>query len=231
MFFRSQTAVEQTHIVAALVFELSKVTLAHVRTRVLANLANVDADLAGRIATGLGCPLPAASPAAREPIDLDLSPSLSIVNKAQATLTGRKVGILFTDGSSSTTIAKLAADVRAAGATPVLIAPRLLHIGTKPKAMDADGQLAGTPSVTCDAIAIVVTEQGAATLAADAAAVQFVADAYAHLKAIGHTPQAQLLLDRAHVAPGDGVVDLGPDFIDAAGRRHYLREANSHPLP
>ncbi len=231
MFFRSQTAVEQTHIVAALVFELSKVTLAHVRTRVLANLANVDADLAGRIATGLGCPLPAASPAAREPIDLDLSPSLSIVNKAQATLTGRKVGILFTDGSSSTTIAKLAADVRAAGATPVLIAPRLLHIGTKPKAMDADGQLAGTPSVTCDAIAIVVTEQGAAALGADAAAVQFVADAYAHLKAIGHTPQAQLLLDRAHVAPGDGVVDLGPDFIDAAGRRHYLREANSHPLP
>jgi catalase len=231
MFFRSQTAVEQTHIVAALVFELSKVTLAHVRTRVLANLANVDADLAGRVATGLGCPLPAASPAAREPIDLELSPSLSIVNKAQATLTGRKVGILFTDGSSSTTIAKLAADVRAAGATPVLIAPRLLHIGTKPKAMDADGQLAGTPSVTCDAIAIVVNEQGAAALAADAGAVQFVADAYAHLKAIGHTPQAQLLLDRAHVAPGDGVGDLGPDFIDAAGRRHYLREANSHPLP
>jgi catalase len=231
MFFRSQTAVEQTHIVAALVFELSKVTLAHVRTRVLANLANVDADLAGRVATGLGCPLPAASPAAREPIDLDLSPSLSIVNKAQATLTGRKVGILFTDGSSSTTIAKLAADVRAAGATPVLIAPRLLHIGTKPKAMDADGQLAGTPSVTCDAIAIVVTEQGAAALAADAAAVQFVADAYAHLKAIGHTPQAQPLLDQAHVKPGDGVVDLGPGFIDAAGRRYYLREANSHPLP
>ncbi len=97
MFFRSQTAVEQSHIVSALVFELSKVTLAHIRTRVVANLVNVDADLAGQVANGLGLPLPAATTAAREPIDLDLSPSLSIVNQAKPTLTGRKVGILFTD--------------------------------------------------------------------------------------------------------------------------------------
>jgi catalase len=162
---------------------------------------------------------------------VELSPSLSIVNKAKATLTGRKVGILFTDGSSSARIAKVAADVRAAGATPVLIALKLLHVGTKPKAIDADGQLAGTPSVTCDAIAIVVTEQGATSLAEDAAAVQFVADAYAHLKAIGHTPEAQPLLDRANIELGDGVVDLGPDFIDVACRRYYQREASVHPLP
>ncbi|MDO8392047.1 MAG: catalase [Actinomycetota bacterium] len=224
MFFRSQTPVEQTHIVSAFVFELSKVTLPHVRTRVLANLVNVDAELAGRVAAGLGCPVPPASRAAREPIDLELSPSLSIVNKALATLSGRRVGILFTDGSSSDDIAKVAADVRAAGATPVLVAPRLLQVGTTPKAMDADGQLAGTPSVTCDAIAIIVTEQGAAALAADAVAVQFVADAYAHLKAIGHTAEAQALLDSAHVGSSDGVVGLGPDFIEAARRRFYERD-------
>ncbi len=44
----------------------------------------------------------------------------------------------------------------------MLIAPGLMNVATTPKAMDADGQLAGTPSVTCDAIAIVVTEEGAA---------------------------------------------------------------------
>jgi hypothetical protein len=49
---------------------------------------------------------------------------MSIVNKAKATLTGQKVGILLTDGSPSAGIAKVAADVRAAGATPVLVAPR-----------------------------------------------------------------------------------------------------------
>ncbi len=231
MFFRSQTPIEQTHMVSALVFELSKVTLAHVRTRVLANLVNVDAQLAERVATGLGCPLPEASPAAVEPADLELSPSLSIVNKAKLTLEGRKVGILFTDGSSSADIAKVAADVEAAGATPVLIAPKLLKVGTKPKTLDADGQLAGTPSVTCDAIAIVVTEEGAAALAADAAAVQFVADAFNHLKAIGHTPEAKALLDKAHVVPDDGVVDLGPDLIDAAALRFYERESKARPIP
>ena len=224
MFFRSQTPVEQTHIVSALVFELSKVTLAHIRTRVLANLVNVDSGLAGRVAAGLGCPVPEASPTTRGPIDLDLSPSLSIVNKAKSTLTGRKVGIVFTDGSPSAGITKLAAAVRAAGATPILIAPRLLDVATEPTAMDADGQLAGTPSVTCDAIAIVVTKAGAAALAADPAAVQFVADAYAHLKAIGHTAAATALLDAARVQPDDGVVDLGPDFIAAARQRYYQRE-------
>jgi catalase len=230
MFFRSQTPVEQMHIVSALVFELSKVTLDHIRTRVLANLGNVDTALAGQVADGLGCPLPDASPTAREPIDLDLSPSLSIVNKSKHTLTGRKVGILFTDGSPSADIAKVAAGVRAAGATPVLIAPRRLSVGTEPEAIDADGQLAGTPSVTCDAIAIVVTEAGAAALAADAVAVQFVADAFAHLKAIGHTAAASTLLDAAHVKSDEGVVDLGPDFIAAAAERYYQRDAATKPV-
>jgi catalase len=84
--------------------------------------------------------------------------------------------------------------------------------------------------VTCDAIAIVVSEEGAAALAADAGAVQFVADAYAHLKAIGCTAEAKALLEQAHVEPGHGVVELGPDFIDAAGRRHCEREEAVVPL-
>ena len=48
LFFRSQSAVEQGHMVSAQVFELSKVTLAQVRARVLANLQNVDKGLAER---------------------------------------------------------------------------------------------------------------------------------------------------------------------------------------
>ena len=42
LFFRSQTEIEQAHLASALVFELSKVTLEHVRSRVLSNLRNVD---------------------------------------------------------------------------------------------------------------------------------------------------------------------------------------------
>jgi catalase len=112
-----------------------------------------------------------------------------------------------------------------AGATPVLIAPRLLGIASVSDGLDAQGQLAGTPSVNCDAVALVLIPEAAAQLCNNPSAVQFVSDAYAHLKAIGHSPGAQPLLDRAGVAPGEGITDLGEDFLEAASVRHYQREA------
>jgi catalase len=224
MFFRSQTPIEQAHLASALVFELSKVGLPHVRTAMLANLRNVDDDLAQRVADGLGAPLPAASEPAAAPIDLAVSPALSIVRKARHTLEGRKVGILFTHGSPAAEVARVRQAVTSAGATAVLIAPQIGSVRTVPKPMDADGQLAGTPSVTCDAVALVLDEQGAAELCRDSAAVQFVADAFAHLKAIGHTPGAQVLLDRAGVEPDEGVCGLDGAFVAAAARRFYDRE-------
>jgi catalase len=39
----------------------------------------------------------------------------------------------------------------------------------------------------------------------EAAAVQFVMDAFGHLKAIGHTPEAKPLLDKAGIEPDAGV--------------------------
>jgi len=230
LFFRSQTEIEQAHLASAVVFELSKVTLPHIRTRVLANLRNVDGDLAARVATGLGAALPAASAAAVQPIDLELSPALSIVLKAKHTLQGRKVGILFAEGSSKAEIVALRAKIRGAGGTPVLIAPQLQGVRCKGGVLDADGQLAGTPSVTVDAIAVMVTEAAAKQLCHDGAAVQFVMDAFAHLKAIAHTPGAAALLAKAGVSPGDGVMAVGAGFLDAACGRFYSREPSVRTL-
>jgi len=230
LFFRSQTEIEQAHLASALVFELSKVTMAHIRTRVLANLRNVDGDLAARVAAGLGVALPAASPAAVQPVDLDLSPALSIVLKAKHTLQGRKVGILFAQGSTKADIVELRSKIHAAGGTAVLIAPHLVGVRCKGGALDADGQLAGTPSVTVDAVAVMVTEAAAKELCRDGAAVQFVMDAFAHLKAIAHTPGAAALLAKAGVAPGDGVMPVGAAFLDAACERFYSREPSVRTL-
>ena len=49
-------------------------------------------------------------------------------------------------------------------------------------------------------------------------------DAFGHLKAIGHTPEAKPLLDKAGVEPDDGVTELGNSFIAAAGTRFFDRE-------
>jgi len=226
LFFRSLHEAEQNHVVAAIVFELSKVTLVHVRIRMMANLRNVDESLGARVAEGLGMPLPKASPAAVPPIDMDPSPALRLIGNMRETLTGRTVGLLIDDGSDADALNELVAAVTAGGGRVLIIAPRVggakLSDGTHRL---ADAQLAGCPSVVLDAVALVLAQDAALKLAGDGAAVQFVMDAFAHLKAIGHSEEALVLLDKAGVARGDGVVSLKPTlFVKAAAKRYFDRE-------
>jgi catalase len=228
LFFRSQTDIEQAHLASALVFELSKVTLEHVRLRVLSNLRNVDETLAARVADGLGMDLPEASAPASAPFDMDDSPALRIVGKYPDTLTGRLVGVLVTDGTDGKVVSSVKAAAEAAGAQVQLIAPKVggvvLKDGSKLK---VDRQLAGSPSVLFDAVALVLSEAGCDLLLSEGAAVDFAKDAFGHLKAIGHTPEAQPLLDKAGVVPDDRVVLLGKDgkeFVAVAAGRQWDRE-------
>ncbi len=230
LFYRSQTLIEQAHIASALVFELSKVELEHVRTRVLASLRNVDEDLARRVADGLAMPLPPAAKAAVIPLDMPPSPALSIVGKAKPTLMGRKVGILFDAGSNKADIDGIKAAVEAAGGKVMLVAPKVGGIKVKGGTLKADGQLAGTPSVLFDAVALVLTREAAAKLAEEGAAVDFVRDAFGHLKAIGCTPDADPLLDKAGIVRDEGVTALDKKFIGAASRRFFDREPKVRTL-
>jgi len=225
LFLNSLTENEKAHVASSFTFELSKVALEHVPPRVIGNLRNVDEDFAKRVANGLGIPLPPKNKAAREPIDMKPSPALSIQKNMKATLEGRAVGILYTDGSDGKAIKSLVNAITKAGGTPKLIAPKIggakLADGSMLK---ADGQLAGTPSQTVDAIAVVLSADGCKAMLKEGAAVQFVMDAFGHLKAIGHTPEAKLLLDKAGVEPDAGVTALGDAFLTAAAKRFYDRE-------
>ncbi|MDP1026864.1 catalase [Sphingomonas sp. KR1UV-12] len=226
LFYRSQTESEQAHIASSFVFELSKVgVLEQVPPRMVANLRNVDEDLAKRVADGLGIDLPDKAPAAREPVDMAPSDALSIHKNMKDTLEGRSVGILFTDGSDATAIDAVVAAVEAEKGKAVLVSPKVggatLSDGSKRK---ADGQLAGTPSQIFDAVAIIVSKEGCKALLKEAAAVQFAMDAFGHLKAIGASDAAKPLLDKAGVEPGVGITGLDANFISAASQRFYPRE-------
>jgi len=228
LFFRSQTEIEQAHLASAIVFELSKVSLAHVRERVLANLQNVDETLAQRVADGLNLPLPKASDPGVAPIDLDASPALRIVGKYPDTLKGRKVAILVADGSDGAVVDAVKAVVEGDGGSVFIVAPKIGGAKLKDgKTLAADGQLAGSPSVLFDAVAIVLSEDGCAQMLKEGAAVDFAKDAFGHLKAIGHTPEAQPLLDKAGVEPDAGVIDLSKapkSFLAPARTRQWDRE-------
>ncbi len=232
LFYNSQTKAEQAHIASSFVFELSKVgVLDQVPPRMLANLRNVDEDLAKRVAEGLGIEVPDAAAPARAPVKMAASDALSIHKNMKDTLEGRVVGILFTEGSDGGAIDAIVAAIEAEKGKAVLVAPKVggavLADGSKRK---ADGQLAGMPSQIFDAVAIIVSEDGCQTLLKEAAAVQFVMDAFGHLKAIGADDAARPLLEKAGVEPDEGVSMLDNRFVAAARRRYYDREPGLRTL-
>jgi len=229
LFFRSQTPIEQAHIASAFTFELSKVKLEPVRLRMLGNLRNVDEDLAKRVAAGLAMALPATNKAAKAPVDMKPSDALSIVKQGDPPMTGRKVAILFDEGSDLAAIDKLKAAVEAKGGTVFTVAPKVGGLKLKGGTMKADGQLAGSPSVLFDAVALVLAPDAATKLTKEGAAVQFVMDAFGHVKTIGHDAGAQALLDKAGVEFDAGVVTLD-QFVKIAPKRHWDREPKVRTL-
>ena len=231
MFYKSQTENEQAHIASSFVFELSKVTLEHVPPRAVANLRNVDEDLAARIAKGLGIALPPKAPSAAPVQELQPSNALSIQKNMKQTLKGRCVGILIADGSDAAAISKLQGDIKKAGGSAKLVAPRVNGIVLSDKTkIKVDGQLSGTPSQLFDAVAVILSAEGTTMMLKEGAAVQWVMDAFGHLKAIGSNKEAQPLLDKAHVAADAGVTDLGKSFITAAAQRFWSREPSVRNL-
>jgi len=196
-----------------------------VRGRVLSRLLNIDTKLANRVADGLGWrdPVEAAPAAAPTRTDLPSSPALSILAKAKPTLDGRMVGCLVSDGADPAVVKALRGAVEKARGQFKIVAPKVGGVtGGDGQVIEADFQLAGGPSVLFDAVALVVSADGATALVTEAAAKSFVADAFAHLKVIGYTEAAAGLLKQAGIATDAdaGVVALsqgaaGP-FVQAA---------------
>ena len=149
-------------------------------------------------------------------------------------LQGRLVGILIHEGSDVATIKALRKAVEAAGAAVKIVAPKVGGaVVSDGRKMPADGQLAGQPSVFFDAVAIVLTEAAARQLTAESAALDFVSDAFGHLKAIAADAGAQTLLKASGVKKDPGVVDATDPkaFVTAARTRQWAREPKVRMLP
>ena len=233
-FFRSLSEHEQAHLASALVFELSKVEHLHIRQAMVGHLRHIEPTLAERVAAGLGLGAMPEAPRAAQPVrDLPPSPALRVIGKGKLTMQGRAVGLLVADGSDGAVIDRIVQAVLSAGGSCKLVAPVIggvtLADGSR---RAADGQLAGTPSVMFDAVALVLSEPAAKTLCNEAAAVDFVRDAFGHLKAIASTPGAAALLARAGVEADAGVVAATElkAFIAAASTRQWQRERSLRTL-
>ena len=227
-FYLSQTTYEQAHIASALVFELSKLEHVHVREAMVGQLRHIEEDLASRVAAGLAFDKMPDAPVACAPVqELPPSPALQIIGNMKDTLMGRSIGILIAEGSDGAVIEKIKKAATDAGATVKIVAPKVggttLADGSK---LAADGQLAGTPSVLFDAVAVILSDKGAKALSMEGAAIDFVRDAFGHLKAIVVDEGGQMLLKIANVGHDAGIVDSKDTdaFIAVAKTRQWERE-------
>jgi catalase len=219
LFYRSQTPAEQDHMVEALRFELGKVEREAIRKRMVAMLSFVDADLASRVAEGLGFaeipelepPINRSIPGDADPADVESTevtrvrpekaPSLSAdLNSPKDTIMTRKVAILAADGADLTSVQKVKMALEEAGASGQIIAPRLGTLkGKDGEEMMINFSFLATSSVLFDAVYVPGGEASIAALTAERDAVEFVTEAYRHCKPIAATGEG---LDLLRECPG-----------------------------
>lgn len=128
------------------------------------------------------------------------SPALSLVAEAPETIVRRRIGVLMTDGADPALLAAIAEAAKAEGVEVVLVAPTISGvIASDGSVVLADHALSEAPSTMFDAVVVAPGEAGGPALLRDAAAVDWLRDAFVHLKVIGHVPAAKPLFDRAGV--------------------------------
>ena len=222
LFWRSQAAWEQDHIINAFCFELGKINVLDVRKRMVSTLTQVDATLAQRVADGLGMDVP-PPPVGAENIPRTDHPkkddALSMAKTRKAAITGRKIGFLVADGVDVLAIETMRTALEAGGATVKLIAPKSGEISnSKNQRMAVDHSFPTVGSVLFDAL-YVPGGASAETLCNNAHAVLFIKEAYKHGKAIAASGEGATLITKAAHSAGtpDGEF-AGPGVFIAKGK-------------
>ncbi len=234
LFWNSMCAWEKEHIVAAFRFELGKVEHRHVREGVIENLCHVSHDLAILVAEGIGAIPPEKPTTANHSRS---SPALSQARGPHSAST-RKIAILAADGVRAEDVAEARRGLTQKGAVCEVIGPRGGSvIDANGGTVEVDRALTTVGSVLYDAVLVPGGEQSVRALAADGTAVNFVAEAFKHYKAVGALGDGVALLETARVPAADqGVVtgSAGRDFIErfteaVAAHRHFGRDTT--PIP
>ena len=241
LFYNSQTDWEKAHIVGAFRFELSKLTVPAIRTRMLSSLRNVDEDLAAQVAEGLGMDLPEAMPRVlpRPPKpEVKVSPALSLTARpGEAGVRTRKVAILVANGVEGKSLKALHAALTAAGAVPRFVAPRLgTYSTTNGGRIEADASMENSPPVLFDALILPDGEAGVGALEGDGHTMEFVTNQYRHGKTILALGASSGLLESAGISPSlpGGVIDGGVLLMEADGKnvaQKFIAAVAKHKHP
>lgn len=212
MFWHSMSPPEQKLIVDAFRFELGKVMSKELRQRVVDVFSHVAEDLAERIAAGIGAT--ATKGVAAQP--KHVSPALSMLNTVKSAAT-RKVAVLVGTGFAASEVNGLISALTGAQATADIVSATLAPVQADDGTMTEPQQsLLTAASVLYDAVYVAGGRSGVQELLAEAAAVDFVREAYLHYKTIVAAGEGAELLAAAKAIPAGataGSAELPPGVL------------------
>ncbi|MFZ4210235.1 catalase HPII [Pantoea endophytica] len=193
LFWLSQTAEEQQHIIGAYSFELSKVARPYIRERVVDHLLQIDVTLAQAVATNLGLKLSDEQLNTVPPKDvngLKKDDSLSLYAQPSGDIKGRQVALLLSDGVKAADVLAILQALKAQGVHAKILAAHMGQVlADDGSVLPVDATFTGLPSLTFDAVIVPDGNIDALLLSGDAR--YFLLEAYKHLKAIGLSGDAR----------------------------------------
>ncbi|MDQ0165299.1 catalase [Caldalkalibacillus horti] len=220
MFWNSMSKPEQEHIVSAFSFELGKLERESIQKAVVDMFANVNYDMASRVAEAVGVQAPEKKP---EPSTAS-SPALSQENTIFTART-RKVGVLVSEGFDGPQVQDILDKLEKAGVQAEIVAERLGQIqGTNGVSLKVKHTTLTSDSVLFDAL---FAAGGDANANFSKQAAYFLTEAFEHAKPIAAHGQGEgWLEDSMKGAPGVLVQDsaqaeFGEAFVELISKHRF----------
>ncbi|MBC6999859.1 catalase [Cytophaga sp. FL35] len=217
LFYRSLADWEKEHVIAAYSFELGKCNHEEIKSRMLYIIAQIDTDLADKVADNLGMKVPKdiERPLNRsigadavvedhqpgeKKIYLEKSPVLSQSNTKFDTIATRQIAVLVADGFHMKSFEAMQKALEKEQAVIKLVAP---HGGkvTCDEGMEhkVDAAISTTESVLFDAIYVPGGEKSIGKLKEQSKFIKFLNEAFSHCKAIAVDGEGEELLDASAI--------------------------------
>lgn len=242
LFWNSMSAPEKEHIIGAYSFELGKVERVYIRERQVNEiLANIDLELARRVAENIGVTPPNAPTISLKQPTPSSSPALSLMNHLPGNIKSRKVAILIANGVDGAAIDAFKKKLAEEGALAKLIGPSPAPVKAADGTMlTPDAAMDGMPSIAFDAVFVPGGAQSVQAMAKSGVAKHYLLEAYKHLKPIAVLGDARQLLTALNLPEDAGLVtgedsDVGTVFTAfaqaLAQHRIWAREAAAEQVP
>lgn len=255
LFYRSLEDWEKNHIADAYTFEIGKCTYEHIKERMLYLIAQIDNDLAQKVAKGLGLEIPNNI---EQPVNqaigadadvkkhqpgqkknyLEKSSALSQTFLKSDSIVSRKIAVLVSDGFSGEELDTMQKALENKGAVVNLIAPHGGEVSCdKDKKHKVDAALLTTESVLFDALYIPGGEKSIKSLLDEAKAKKFINESLKHCKPIAISNEGEELFNATYGKDfkDDSSVFINKDadkFIGGiAQHRNWDREENAKNIP